>query len=128
MENREPKFDAITGEPIEGLPDRTAPTTDEQVFTDMLMGEPDFYDPNHWCEQQQVLKDRVSQLETSRTAWIVGLLLVIGVMGWLMWDQKSENANLFQRLRDLYTELCSKPGHDPDVCLCYDDPDSCRDW
>jgi hypothetical protein len=116
MQNREPKFDAITGEPIEGLPDRTAPTTDEQVFTDMLMGEPDFYDPNHWCEQQRELKHRVEQLETSKAAWIVGLLLVIGIMGWIMWDQKNENASLHQEIWNLHTELCSKPDHDLTDC------------
>jgi hypothetical protein len=122
MQNREPKFDAITGEPIEGLPDRTVPTElpDDDLFSEMLRGTPDFSDPDHWCEQQQELKRKVEQLETSKSAWIAGLLLVIGVMGWIMWDQKNEMASLIQDLRNLHTEICSKPDHDPDACP---DPD-----
>ena len=117
----EPKFDAITGEPIEGLPDRTAATTDEQVFSDTWRElEPwNFHDP------QQELEQRVRQLETSRAGWIAVLLLALAVMAGMMWEQKSEYALLLQDNRLFHEELCSKVEHHPDYSdsCSSDDPD-----
>jgi hypothetical protein len=120
MENREPKFDAITGEPIEGLPERgppTEPVPNSRIFRD-AEGEPIhiIFDENHWCDQQAELTRKVEKLEGSRAVWIVGLLLVIGAMGWIMWEQKNENASLHQEIWNLHVEICSKPDHDPTDC------------
>jgi hypothetical protein len=33
----------------------------KDLFTEILMGEPDFYDPDHWCEQQRELPITLGQ-------------------------------------------------------------------
>jgi len=120
MENREPKFDAITGEPIEGLPERgppTAPVPNATLFRD-AEGEPIhiLFDQNHWCDQQAELIRKVEKLEGSRAVWIMALSLVIVMMGLLMWDQRGEYTSMRQAFWDFQTEVCSKPNHAPNVC------------
>jgi len=53
-------------------------------------------DPDHWCKNQQELKRRLEQLESSRAWWIIGLVVVIGIMGFYIWDRN-------QYISDLWT-------------------------